>query len=94
MRVVPWLTSRLAAVGRMAFTNYLLNSAVVVFLFHKVGLDLIDAIGPFGGLIVALGLFYYRQRRYAEALAEYSIAEELRKGGRPMSASYRIAPRA
>jgi uncharacterized protein len=37
---VPWLTRRLAAVGRMALTNYLMTSIVCTTIFYGYGFDL------------------------------------------------------
>jgi uncharacterized protein len=37
---VPWLTRRLAAVGRMAFTNYLMQSIICTLMFYGHGLGL------------------------------------------------------
>ena len=37
---LPWLTRRLAAVGRMALTNYLMTSLVCSTLFYGYGFDL------------------------------------------------------
>src|SRR5262245_12394137 len=41
---VPWLTRRLAAVGRMALTNYLATSLVCTTLFYGYGLDFFGTI--------------------------------------------------
>lgn len=41
---LPWLTRRLAAVGRMALSNYLFDSIVFTTLFYGYGLDLFGAI--------------------------------------------------
>lgn len=38
--MVPRLTSRLAAVGRMAFTNYVVHTLVCIFVFYGFGLGL------------------------------------------------------
>ena len=47
----------LAAVGRMALTNYLLQSVAFVLLFFGYGLGLYGKVGAFGGLMLALPVF-------------------------------------
>lgn len=37
---LPWLTSRLGAIGQMAFSNYIFQSVVTAFLFTGYGLRL------------------------------------------------------
>ncbi len=56
---LPWLTSRLAAVGRMAITNYLLTSVIATFIFYGVGLGWIGRVDRVQllGIAVAIGLF-------------------------------------
>ena len=41
---IPWLTSRLAAAGRMALSNYLMCSIVCTTLFYGYGFDLFGTI--------------------------------------------------
>ena len=41
---IPWLTRRLAAVGRMALSNYLFDSIVFTTLFYGYGFDLFATI--------------------------------------------------
>ena len=50
-----WLGRRLAAAGRMAFTNYLCTTLVMTFLFHGWGLGLEGHVGRVGqlGFVVA-----------------------------------------
>lgn len=50
------LLKPLAAVGRMALTNYLLGSVAFVFLFFGFGLGLYGT-GPFGALVLATAWF-------------------------------------
>ena len=40
MRWLDWLTSRLAAVGRMALTNYITHSVVCAFVFTGIGFSM------------------------------------------------------
>lgn len=47
----------LAPVGRMALTNYLLQSAVCTFIFYGYGLGLFGRVSPAGGLAIALGVY-------------------------------------
>ena len=46
-----------APVGRMALTNYLLQSVILVTIFNGYGLGMIGHIGPTVGLIIALTLY-------------------------------------
>jgi len=39
-----WLKSRLAAVGQMALTNYLMQSIICVFIFYGIGLGLFATV--------------------------------------------------
>ncbi len=41
---LPWLRDRLAAVGQMALTNYLMQSIICVFIFYGIGLGLFGQI--------------------------------------------------
>jgi uncharacterized protein len=47
----------LAPMGRMAFTNYILQSAVMTFLFYGWGLGLYNRLSPLAG--VGIGLAFY-----------------------------------
>ncbi|PRO67086.1 DUF418 domain-containing protein [Alkalicoccus urumqiensis] len=47
----------LAPVGRMALTNYLLQSVIGVLLFHGYGFGLYGSVGAFTGMLIALGVF-------------------------------------
>ena len=51
-RVAP-----LAGVGRMALSNYILQSIVCSSLFYGYGLGLYDKIGAFGGLLLSFAIF-------------------------------------
>jgi len=47
---VPWLTTRLAAVGRMALTNYLMQTVLCSFIFYGRGLGLFGHVSRMGQL--------------------------------------------
>ncbi len=47
----------LAAVGRMALSNYLFHSLVFVFVFYSYGLGLYGKVGPLGGVALAVPIF-------------------------------------
>lgn len=49
--------SRLIPAGRMALTNYLMQTAVGIFLFYGVGLGLMGSFGPAGWPPIALAVF-------------------------------------
>ncbi len=48
----------LAAVGRMALTNYLLHSVAFVLLFFGYGLGVYGKVGAFGGFVLALPVLF------------------------------------
>jgi uncharacterized protein len=54
--VLTWLTRRLAAVGRMALSNYLMHSIVCTTLFYGYGFNLFGTINRTGlaGIVVAI----------------------------------------
>lgn len=47
----------LAPVGRMALTNYLLQSVVLGLIFYGYGFGLFGKVGPFETLLIAIGVF-------------------------------------
>jgi uncharacterized protein len=51
------LLSPLAAAGRMALTNYLLQSIVCTTLFYGYGGGLFGRVGATGGLLIAIALY-------------------------------------
>lgn len=51
------LSRGLAAVGRMALTNYLAHSVIAALLFHSYGLGLYGAMSPGVGLLVVAVIF-------------------------------------
>jgi uncharacterized protein len=53
VRITAWF----AAVGRMAFTNYILQSVVLGLLFFGYGFGLLGQLGVLQGVAVALALF-------------------------------------
>lgn len=54
---LQWLTNRLAAVGRMALTNYLMQSILMQFVFMGWGLGLFDKVNRFPLLGFVLGVW-------------------------------------
>jgi uncharacterized protein len=57
--VLTWLTHRLAAVGRMALSNYLTHSIVCTTLFYGYGMGLFGQINRTGlaGIVLAIWVF-------------------------------------
>lgn len=53
----PKLLAPFAAAGRMALTNYLLQSVIGTLIFYSYGLGLFGALGPAVLLPMALGIF-------------------------------------
>ena len=56
---LDWLTRRLAAVGRMAITNYLMHSVIASLVFYGIGLGLVGKVNRVELLAIAvlIGLF-------------------------------------
>lgn len=47
-------------VGRMALTNYILQSAIGLFLFSSLGLSLYEMLGPSQTIVIAIGVFAFQ----------------------------------
>lgn len=54
-----WLTP-LAAVGRLALSNYLLQTVFAVLIFYSYGFGLYGKVGPLGGAVMALLIFPFQ----------------------------------
>ncbi|MCC5866988.1 MAG: DUF418 domain-containing protein [Gammaproteobacteria bacterium] len=54
---MSWLTARLAAVGRMAFTNYLMQTVICVFLFYGHGLGWFGDLERSGQILVVFAIW-------------------------------------
>jgi uncharacterized protein len=57
--LLDWLMERLAAVGRMALSNYLLHTIVCTTIFYGYGLGLFNRVERFGlmGFVLAIWIF-------------------------------------
>ena len=55
--ILPGLTNRLAAVGRMAFTNYIMHTVLCGLIFYGHGLGLIGNVERAGQLLIVLGIW-------------------------------------
>jgi uncharacterized protein len=53
---IPWLTRRLAAVGRMALTNYLMQSVICTTLFYGWGFGTLNRTA-LAGIVLAIWVF-------------------------------------
>jgi uncharacterized protein len=53
----PGLQERFRAVGRMALTNYLMQSVICVLVFNNFGLGLYGQTGLLGGLVVVVSIW-------------------------------------
>ena len=51
------LKARLAAVGRMAFTNYIMHSVICSFIFYGIGLGLMGEVDRPTQLLIVLGIW-------------------------------------
>ncbi|WP_339285244.1 DUF418 domain-containing protein [Oceanobacillus sp. FSL K6-3682] len=51
------LLSPLSSVGRMAFTNYIMQSVICTLIFYSYGLGLFGKIGPAAGSLLAVLIF-------------------------------------
>lgn len=52
-----WLQKALVPIGRMALTNYLLQSIISAFLFHSYGLALFGKVQVWQGILLAIVIF-------------------------------------
>jgi uncharacterized protein len=57
---LKWLTDRLAAVGRMALTNYLTHSIVCTAIFYGWGLGLFGKVDRWGLALIVLGIWVFQ----------------------------------
>jgi len=57
-RKLMGLQRRLAAVGRMAFTNYIMHSVITSLIFNWLGFY--DAWGRFAGLLLTIAIFVFQ----------------------------------
>lgn len=55
---LPWLTARLAAVGRMALSNYFLQTLICTTIFYGFGFGLFGEIDRFGLFGVVLAIWF------------------------------------
>ena len=53
-QALPWFTDRLAAVGRMAFTNYIMHTLLCGLIFYGHGLGLIGNVERAGQFLIVL----------------------------------------
>lgn len=53
-----WILKPLAAMGRMALTNYLLQTAFGLLLFYNFGLGLFPKTSPAVNVLMGIGVFY------------------------------------
>jgi uncharacterized protein len=59
-RALPALTNRLAAVGRMAFTNYIMHTLLCGLIFYGHGLGLFGQVERAGQLMVVLAIWAFQ----------------------------------
>jgi uncharacterized protein len=55
-----WLKNGLAAVGKMALTNYLMHSLICMFIFTGVGFGLIGKLQRYELLYVVFGIWIFQ----------------------------------
>ena len=65
-----FVLSPLKYVGRMALTNYIMQSAIGLFLFSSVGLSLYETLSPFQTILLAVSVFLL-QIIYSKAWLKY-----------------------
>lgn len=58
--LLTWLTTRLAAVGRMALSNYLFDSLFCTFLFYGYGISLYGMVPRWGLVLIVLGIWGFQ----------------------------------
>ncbi len=54
---MSWLTQRLAAVGRMAFSNYIMHTLICGFIFYGHGLGQFGQIDRSGQIVIVFGIW-------------------------------------
>jgi uncharacterized protein len=55
--LLPWLTEKLAAVGRMALTNYLLQTLICTMIFYGHGLGYFGYVNRLGQLVIVVAIW-------------------------------------
>jgi uncharacterized protein len=92
-----WLKNSLAAVGKMALTNYLMHSVICMFIFTGVGFGLIGKLERYELLYVVVGIwifqlitspiwlgyFHYGPMEWLWRNLSYQKVHPLRKGPQP-----------
>jgi uncharacterized protein len=58
-RRLTWLTDRLAAVGQMAFSNYIATSVICVLIFYSPGLRLMGQLQRYQLYFVVFGVWIF-----------------------------------
>lgn len=53
----PGFFRRIAAVGRMALSNYILQSIICTTLLYSYGFGLYGSVGPFAGILLTIAIF-------------------------------------
>lgn len=56
-KIVQGLKDRLAAVGQMALTNYLIQSIICTFIFYGIGLSYFGKIERIGQILIVVGIW-------------------------------------
>jgi len=54
------LTTRLAAVGRMALTNFLMHGIIGTFIFHGFGLGLVGKVDRYGQILIVFAIWIFQ----------------------------------
>ncbi len=57
---LSWLTNRLAAVGRMALTNYLSHSVICLFIFTGAGLGLVGSLERWSLYLIVFAIWIFQ----------------------------------
>lgn len=58
LKKFPWWQNRLAAIGQMALTNYILQSIICVFIFYSIGLGLFGQVNRKWQVIIVLAIWF------------------------------------
>jgi len=60
LRVVPWLTSRLGAIGQTALSNYIFDSLACTLIFYGYGLALYGTLDRVRFYLVMLAIWTFQ----------------------------------